>query len=137
MPQSLGSRLFLVISKFRLWMIYTIFQMTRFLHASGHKWSFKGHLWCELKIITCHGTPTWYTTLLHKFSFRPFGSCAYEAELGQSEESAKFMKNFLEDNNWLDRDTTVAFIDQTFLNIALSAFVMFRLELKIFSFNQN
>ena len=91
----------------------------------------------EIPNFNLQGPPTLYTTLYVTCSFRPFGSCAYEAELGQSEESGKFMKNFLEENNWLDKNTTVAFIDQTFLNIALSAFVMFRQELKIYYNNQN
>ena len=59
---------------------------------------------------------------------REFGDCGYEAELGHTKASGKFMAKFLETYNWLDNKTTLVFFEQSYLNIPLSTFLMQRVS---------
>ena len=59
---------------------------------------------------------------------REFGDCGYEAEVGHTEASGRFMIEYLKSNNWLDENSTVLFFEQTFINIPVNTFVMLRVS---------
>ena len=59
---------------------------------------------------------------------REFGDCGYEAEVGHTEASGRFMIQYLKSNNWLDENSTVLFFEQTFINIPVNTFVMLRVS---------
>ena len=57
------------------------------------------------------------TTLVRSLS--EFGECSYEAELGHTKSSGRFMAELLKSENWLDTRTTLLFFEQTYINIPL------------------
>ena len=46
--------------------------------------------------------------------------------LGTTKSSGKFMAKYLAAQNWLDRDTTLLFFEQTYLNIPFNTFYLVR-----------
>ena len=57
---------------------------------------------------------------------RDFGSCGYEAMLGTTKSSGKFMSTYLSQQNWIDHHTTLLFFEQTYLNIPFNTFYLIR-----------